>query len=284
MHPLNRVLLILAALCALGLPPAAALAASCGERITLATHGDTRSSYAYAVPATGQAPKAVLLLLAGGGGHLRLDAQGCPRALTGNSLVRSLPLFQAQGYATALLDAPSDHEGEDGLGGFRTAPEHAQDLGRVIADLRQRSGGLPVWVIGTSRGAISAAHAASRLQGRAAPDGVVLTSPVTAGNPRGSKAWVAQSVFDLPLEAITMPLLVIGHAQDKCLRSPASENARILVRASSARKQLVQVEGGPGRAGLSAVEACEGRSPHGFVEQEAEVAAGIARFIRGQPY
>jgi pimeloyl-ACP methyl ester carboxylesterase len=280
---LNRILAIIVAICALAGLPASVLAASCGERVTLATHDNTRSSYAYVPPATGQAPQAVLLLLAGGGGHLRLDAQGCPRALTGNSLVRSLPLFQAQGYATALLDAPSDHEGEDGLGGFRTAPEHAQDLGRVIADLRQRSG-LPVWVIGTSRGAISAAHAASRLQGRDAPDGVVLTSPVTAGNPRGSKAWVAQTVFDLPLEAITIPLLVIGHAQDKCLRSPASENERILVRASSARKQLVRVEGGPGRAGLSAVEACEGRSPHGFVEQEAEVAAGIVRFIRGGRY
>jgi len=28
-----------------------------------------------------------------------------------------------------------------------------------------------------------------------------------------------------------------------------------------------------------AVEACEGRSPHGFIDQEAAVAAGIARFI-----
>ncbi|MFZ5568379.1 MAG: alpha/beta hydrolase [Pseudomonadota bacterium] len=280
MHSLNRVLAVLVVFPALAGLPASVLAANCGERVTLATHGDTRSSYAYVAPA---APQAVLLLLAGGGGHLRLDVQGCPRALTGNSLVRSLPLFQAQGYATALLDAPSDHEGEDGLGGFRTAPGHVQDLGRVIADLRQRSG-LPVWVIGTSRGAISAAHAASRLQGGAAPDGVVLTSPVTAGNPRGSKAWVAQTVFDLPLEAITVPLLVIGHAQDKCLRSPASQNERILARASSARKQLVTVEGGPGRAGLSAVEACEGRSPHGFIEQEADVAAGIARFIRGARY
>jgi pimeloyl-ACP methyl ester carboxylesterase len=280
MRLLNRILTIIVLFPALAGLPASVLAASCGERVTLATHGDTRSSYAYVAPA---APQAVLLLLAGGGGHLRLDAQGCPRALTGNSLVRSLPLFQAQGYATALLDAPSDHEGEDGLGGFRTAPGHTQDLGRVIADLRQRSG-LPVWVVGTSRGAISAANAASGLKGGVAPDGVVLTSPVTAGNPRGIKAWVAQTVFDLPLEAITVPLLVIGHAQDKCLRSPASQNERILARASSARKQLVTVEGGPGRAGLSAVEACEGRSPHGFVEQEAEVAAGIARFIRGGRY
>jgi hypothetical protein len=31
-------------------------------------------------------------------------------------------------------------------------------------------------------------------------------------------------------------------------------------------------------------DACEGRSPHGFNGVEAEVAAGIARFVRGGPY
>lgn len=37
-------------------------------------------------------------------------------------------------------------------------------------------------------------------------------------------------------------------------------------------------------AGLPAAAACEGRSPHGFLQQEAEVAAGIARFIGGARY
>ncbi len=112
----------------------------------------------------------------------------------------------------------------------------------------------------------------------------MLTSPVTSGNPQGQKPWVAQTVFDAALETIHMPVLVIGHAQDKCLRSPANLNARILERTVGVREQLVTVDGGPGRAGLSAVETCEGRSPHGFVEQAAEVAAGIARFVRGLPY
>jgi len=38
------------------------------------------------------------------------------------------------------------------------------------------------------------------------------------------------------------------------------------------------------RSGGRDTEFFEGRSPHGFVEQEAEVAAGIARFIRGGSY
>jgi pimeloyl-ACP methyl ester carboxylesterase len=260
-----------------------AQAAGCGELVTLASHGDTRTRYAYVSPTRSSGPKVVLVLLAGGGGHLQLGDDGCARALTGNSLVRSLPLFQSAGLATALVDAPSDHQGEDGLGGFRMSSEHAQDLGRVVTDLRQRGASI-VWLVGTSRGAISAANAASRLGGTAAPDGLVLTSPVTSGNSRGQKAWVAQTVFDARLETIRMPVLVIGHAQDKCLRSPADQNARILERTAGAREQLVTVEGGPGRGGMSAIEACEGRSPHGFVEQEGEVAQGIARFIGGGRY
>ena len=221
----------------------AALATRCGDLVTLATHGDTRTSYAY-VPSVAPGARVALVLLAGGGGHLQLDAQGCPGALAGNSLVRSLPLFQAAGFTTALVDAPSDHRGGDGLAGFRTSPEHAQDLGRVITDLRARSRADAVWLVGTSRGAISAANAASRLSGPAAPDGLVLISPVTSGNPKGQKSWVAQTVFDLSLEAIRVPVLVIGHAQDKCLRSPATENGRITARTEGVREQLVLLDGG----------------------------------------
>lgn len=273
---------ILASLLLLG--PAAAQGRPCGELVTIGTHEGTNTRYALAHrsgPAHGS--PVALVLLAGGDGHLRLDEQACPRALAGNSLVRSLPLFQDAGYSTALVDAPTDHAGEEGLAGFRTSISHAQDLGRIIVDVRRRTRS-QVWLIGTSRGAISAVNAASRLNGVEAPDGLVLTSPVTSGNPKGSKPWVAQTVFDLPLESIRLPVLVIGHAQDKCLRSPATQNERITARTEGLREQLVLVEGGPGRAGLSAVEACEGRSPHGFLEQEAEVAAGIVRFISGARY
>jgi hypothetical protein len=50
------------------------------------------------------------------------------------------------------------------------------------------------------------------------------------------------------------------------------------------RQQVVLVSGGPGWAGGPGLDACAGRAPHGFVEQEAEVAAGIARFVAGGRY
>lgn len=270
------------ALCLATAAPALAQPAACGELFTVETHERTTTRYALAGPTA--APAGVLVLLPGGGGHVDLDERGCARALKGNWLVRSLPVFHAAGFLTALVDAPSDHGGEDGLAGFRIAEAHAQDIGRVIADVRARvKTQRPLWLVGTSRGTISAANAASRLAGAAAPDGLVLSSPVTAGA-RARKAWVAQSVFDLPLEAIRMPVLMVGHADDSCVRSPAALMERIAARTEGAREQVVTVTGGPGAQKAAGIDACEGRSPHGFLGQEAEVVAGIARFVGGGRY
>ena len=194
--------------------------------------------------------------------------------------MRSVPIFSAEGFGTALVDAPSDYHGEDGLGGFRIATQHAEDIGKVIADLRARTQGA-VWLVGTSRGSISAVNAAAKLAGSVAPDGVVLTSALMSGDGAARKRWVAQTVFDLPLEDIRLPLLVVGHAADKCIRSPADLMGKIVGRTQGVREQVVTVVDGSGYPGPPSIQACEGRAPHGFVDQEAEVAAGIARFIRG---
>lgn len=252
----------------------------CGEVVSLTTHGDTTTRYALARPDPAPARPVALVLLAGGGGFIDLDDGGCPRGLTGNSLVRSASLFRAAGFITALLDAPSDHPGEDGLAGFRIDAAHAEDLGTIIADVRGRTRGA-VWVLGTSRGSISAANAAARLSGDAAPDGVVLTSALMVGDRGAKKKWVAQTVFDLPLEAIRIPLLVVGHRADRCPRSPADHMDRLAERVGSARKHVVTLSGGPGWSGGSGLEACAGKAPHGFAEQEDELVQGIARFIGG---
>lgn len=256
----------------------------CGEVVSLRTHDGSTTRYALATPrgAAGEAP-VVLVLLAGGAGYVNLNDRGCAQLLKGNSLVRSIGLFRGEGFFTALVDAPSDWQGEEGLAEFRTRPAHAEDLGAVIADVRKRTRAA-VWLVGTSRGAISVANGAARLTGVSAPDGVVLTSPVMSGQPGARKPYAAQSVFDLPLESIRMPILVVGHAEDACVRSPAGRIREILARAEGAREQAVVVTGGPGGAGLSSLAACEGRSPHGFLGQESEVALGIARFVRGAAY
>ncbi|WIT13458.1 alpha/beta hydrolase [Paucibacter sediminis] len=251
----------------------------CGTLHSLATHAGTSARYALAMPAGARPPLTTLVLLAGGSGHVDLDERSaCARALKGNALVRSQPLFVAAGFATVVLDAPSDQHGEDGLAGFRSAPAHAQDLALLIAALRQRMGGGPVWLVGTSRGTISAANAAARLSPEAGPDGLVLSSALMAGQPGARKPWVAQSVFDLPLQAIRQPLLLIAHEGDSCPRSPPALMPRLAEQAvAAARVQQVLLRGGPGAAAGS--DACEGRAPHGFVGQEAELVQAVRQFI-----
>lgn len=255
---------------------------ACGEVITLTTRNAEHISYSFAQPSAPK-PQAVLLLLTGGSGLLNFDEGGCSQKLKGNSLVRSLSLLHGEGFVTALVDAPSDHRGRDGLGGSRISPEHATDLGNVIGDLRTRVN-LPVFLVGTSRGTISAANAASRLSGLVAADGLVLTSPLTSGRENSRKAWVSQTVFDLNLEDIHVPTLVVAHTADTCIRTPPALAGKIIEQTKSVREQLVMVTGGPGAGNLTGIKACQGRAPHGYLEQEAEVAAGISRFVRGGRY
>lgn len=266
-------------------PSAAASDAACGEVVTVATHATTTTRYALARPsaASKQAVPVALLLLPGVGGHVDLDDKACARALTGNFLVRSLAHFHAEGFITAVADARSDHPGEDGLAGLRISVEHANDLGKLIVDLRTRTGAA-VWVVGTSRGTISAANAAARLAGASMPDGLVLTSAVTSGSRSRLRPWVYQTVFDLPLEAIRIPVLIVGHANDACPRTPAAHMSAIAGRIAADRKQVVTVSGGASGVSTPDLDACVGRTAHGFLDQEAEVIGGIARFVRGGRY
>jgi hypothetical protein len=262
----------------------AAPAGGCGEVMTIETHDRTTTRYTLAQGAPARDGRIALVLLVGGGGNLNFDDKGCPRSLSRNVLMRMRPLFHGASFITALVDAPSDLPGGDGLAGFRIAPQHADDLGKVIADVRTRTSG-SVWLVGHSRGTISAANAAARLSGSAAPDGLVLMSAMLSGDARARKAFVAHTVFDLRLEAIKMPVLVVGHAADNCVRSLAGLTGNITARTEGVREQVAIVTGGainPGRA--PSLSACEVREPHDYVDQEAEVAAGIVRFIRGGNY
>jgi pimeloyl-ACP methyl ester carboxylesterase len=189
MRSLIAVLLLLASATggSFAQPNVSPPANGCGEVMTIETHDrtTTRYSLARAQGAPAQDARIARVLLVGGGGTLNLDDKGCPRSLSGNVLMRMRPLFHGAGFVTVLVDAPSDSSGGDGLAGFRTAPQHADDLGRVIVDVRTRTNG-SVWLVGHSRGTISAANAAARLSGPAAPDGM---------GKMGSGAYFLSNIF-----------------------------------------------------------------------------------------
>jgi len=220
-------------------------------------------------------PRAVVILLVGGQGLLRIPNQPGPNWQNpGNFLSRSRENFRRRGLFVAVVDAPSDQP-RGMISNFRSSKDHATDIAAVIADLRTRVPGKPVWVVGTSRGTVSAANAASRLQGAAGPDGVVLTSSITRAA-EGVNAPSRDSVFDTDLSAVRIPMLVISHRADTCYVTPPSDGQRILSKLANApRKELILVEGGDPPRG----DPCEAYAAHGYVGMEDQVVNLIADWI-----
>ena len=209
--------------------------------------------------------KASVILFVGGGGFLGLGPSGF-RSQT-NFLMRTRDLFAAQRLRVAIVDIPSDRLD---LNFFRNTTEHAEDIAGVIRFLRRRSGA-PVWVVGTSRGTVSAANAAAQLTGKHSPDGLVLTS--TLLQPGGSGR---PTVFDTALNQITIPTLIVHHEEDACFVTLFSDLPPLVDALSNTRTLEVKsfIGGGPFLS-----DECAPFHFHGFIGLEAEVVSSIGDFV-----
>ncbi|MBM3219403.1 MAG: hypothetical protein FJZ38_12140 [Candidatus Rokubacteria bacterium] len=171
-----------------------------------------------------------------------------------------------------MVDVPSDHPG--GFGRYRMTESHAADIAAVIAALRRRAA-VPVWLIGTSKGTVSAVNVAARLKSGGA-DGVVITSSVT----RDTRAGVG-TVFDAGLEDLRVPTLVGHHESDACIGTPGVDARALIDRVRTARKELLLFRGGAG--GASGNRACGPHSAHGYYGIDDEVVTAIAAWIKAAP-
>lgn len=212
-------------------------------------------------------PMAVVLLSSGGNGGLQLSPNGEFRSGKINFLVRSRERFAAQGLAVAVIDAPSDRQAPPHLKGFRQTPEHAADVRAVIADLRARFG-KPVVLIGTSRGTQSVASVALALREGGGPDAIVLTSTILWD--RSSERPVNQ----LPVESLSIPVLLVHHQADSCRQTPPGEVAALAERLRSPHKVLIY------SGGVSTGDPCEPWAHHGFNGLEDQVVTDVAAWVR----
>lgn len=219
---------------------------------------------------TPAAPKAVVILLAGGHGGLQISQDRSIKWGAGNFLIRSRRLFVRQGLMVAVLDAPSDRQDSPYLNGFRQTPEHVQDIKTVIAWLRERTS-LPVWLVGTSRGTQSAVHAAIELSKADGPDGMVLTSTILSDSS-------TRPVNAMELSKVSIPTLVVHHEQDACFHCRFSDTAELMGKlVNTPRKQLLPFKGGNDKG-----DPCEALAHHGFNGLEPEVVAQTASWMLGQ--
>ena len=241
------------------------------EIVTLPTRPSVTQSFLIARPP--QNPQAVAVLFPGSGGLIRLrDEKGQIKFGQNNFLVRSRGEFVQRSAITIILDAASDYQTGWGMSDeFRLGEGHFTDVSAVVAELGKRFPGLPLFLVGTSRGTISAAAQGARFG--AGLSGVVLTS--TTFRPAGAKSkepGPGLSGFDF--STIKVPVLFVHHVSDQCGSTPYGDAARL-----ADRYPLISVFGG--RAPESGP--CEPFSAHGYFGKESETVEEIVNWMLKKP-
>lgn len=207
--------------------------------------------------------KATVFLFPGGAGGFGKVQEG--KATGQNFLVRSEPYFIANGFNVAIFGRPSDSQDLDYAD--RISETHMADVRKVL-EVVKRKADVPVWIVGTSRGTISAAAAAINLPGEMA--GVVLTSSVVSYKKPGA-------VPKQNLDRIKVPVLVLHHAKDACPLCQPFEVPVILRGLKNAPvKKEIMVSGGENPTG----NVCEALHWHGFIGMEREAVDLIADWIK----
>jgi len=201
-------------------------------------------------------PRGVALLIPGSDTQLRISPEGAPTP-SGNFVIRTRGLWVTAGFAIAYLNDPTD-------------------IREPIAQLRTI--GRPIVVVSTSRGTIVAGQNAARL-GSEGPDLLVLTSPVTSGEPSPGeiRPGISASLADVDLRAVAVPTLVVTNDRDRCRVSTPAAAAALARRFSPPAHVLHVASSAPTRA------PCEALTPHGYLGIEAAVIGKIIDWIGTQP-
>lgn len=203
----------------------------------------------------------VVLFSGGGGGYGPIGEDGWPAG--GNFLIRTGKHWASHPFNLVMVGRPTDRI-DLSDGNVRVGGEHAADNVAIFKAIKLRSK-LPIWLVGTSMGTISAT--ASAIQDTEnLVSGIVLTSSIVAYKIPGA-------VPKQNLEKIRVPTLVLHHEDDACWACRAYEAKNIVGALTNAPiKKAIFVSGGSGASG----NPCEPLHHHGFVgmqDQAVDLAA-----------
>jgi hypothetical protein len=192
-----------------------------------------------------KAPRASVILLAGGDGALGITGAGEITRGMGNQLVRTRQAYAARGLAVLVPDA-----------GYNLAA-----LVAYMAAIKR-----PVAVVGTSRGTQRAARG---IAAGARPDRLVLTSGFlsdASGDPDNVVA-ILGSPAALP------QTLIVHHRQDGCSKTqPAGVDPFLAWARGKAR--AVWLSGGSDSG-----NPCEAQAHHGFAGIDGQVVSVVSGFV-----
>jgi len=224
----------------------------------------------------GAKAEASVILLAGGHGNLQLGKNGSIGWGKGNQLVRTRAAYAKAGFLTAVPDiAPDLKRGEGGVPRYRWSEAYARDIGVLVKHLRGLSA--PVYLVGTSRAALSVAKAATQLTGEEKPDAIVITSGLLT-HVDDTQPSAERNVGRL--ERISQPTLIVFHSKDGCRYSAPSSASRFKALLTKAAKVDIKILSGGTNTGSNP---CEADTHHGFQGQDAEVVGIVGDWLKALP-
>lgn len=216
-------------------------------------------------------PVGGVILLAGGSGVLDLGEDGRIGGMAQNHLIRTRKAYVRAGYAIFAPDIAQDLKGTDR---YRFGAPHATDLAAVVSAARGVGG--PVFVIGTSRGAVSAVTLFAK-QSAVLPDGLVISSGTLLDHGR---VQGAASVGNLG--SIRVPVLLLRHDSDGCAATAPGDADRFKARLTAARSvEIIGFSGGGPRQGNA--DPCGPNHYHGFLGIEDQVVARTVAWMGAMP-
>jgi pimeloyl-ACP methyl ester carboxylesterase len=207
-------------------------------------------------------PRAALIMLPGGNGMVEFGPDGSFRRMGGSFLLRTLPLWQAQGFAVAVLSSPNGMS----LLGYRHTPAYAAAIEQAVDFVRSRAN-IPVWLVGISQGTTAAVGAAARLGGKVT--GIVVMSSVTG------RSGAGETLFDSEPGRVAVPVLIVANNGDTCPASPPKDAPKIAEALTQApRKEIVYLE-----SAVIQGQPCEAEAPHSYFGIEQATVKRVAEWI-----
>jgi len=247
-------------------------------------------------------PKAVVVLIAGGSLNTGIEGSAATGTLTAagaNFLVRSAQLFADDGLLAIAINRPliqtapgpppvfdPEYPGEGGPAAdrYRISPKHAFDIVRTLADAAPAT--LPLFLVGTSRGTLSAV--ASNTLG----NGILLSSPVTSGPlvnecpPLGVPCppyWIGHPLVpELAPGVVARPAHIMAHKQDGCFVTVPTDAAALhnTLKAAGLDTRFDHVNGGFDLVGIDPlIEPCDAKTHHGYLGMENKAVREITKRI-----
>ncbi len=267
-----------------------------GQTTTRVTANGTPVTVDYFVnwPASGTAPKAVVVLIGGGDFNMLIRgnlATGAGDTTGGgnNFLVRTAQLFADAGYLTVALDRPvpappppaGSTDAITAADVYRTSVDHAVDILGVLKTLNTHH--LPVFLAGTSRGALSVVA-----QNRIAT-GIATSSSATIDVlDNGRRLYVGRpDTPNLLPQFVRRPTHVMWHTEDGCsgTRPDASRALYDSLAAAGVDAAFDTASGGVRVTAMGngvSPDICGALSFHGFMGIEHTAVGHITTWLDGR--